>query len=271
MSDDVFNASIIYRKIVTPELEIVRVKPDVGQIAPFEPGQFCNLGLPSVAPPTNAPPRRASSGPRLVRRSYSIASSADVREYAEFYLVLVKEGRLTPRLWSLPLDGRVWLDPQPDGHFTLEGVPVDQDLVMIATGTGLGPYMSMIRTFRGRSQKRWRNLVLIHGARLSSDLGYMAELETIAREDPSVKYIPILSREPEATSWRGMRGRVQIVLEPQTFERLTGVRLLPDQTHVFLCGNPAMITEVHTNLETRGFLVRGRDNPEGNIHFEKYW
>jgi ferredoxin--NADP+ reductase len=198
-----------------------------------------------------------------------------VRDYVEVYLVLVKQGKLTPRLWPLPLGGRLWLDPQPAGNFTLQGVPADKDLVMVATGTGLGPYMSMLRTYgpalRCGAEPRWRTAIVIHGTRLCCDLGYMHELDAMSRRDPSIKYIPIVTREPEASQWRGMRGRVHVALLPEHYERLVGAPLDPAHAHVFLCGNPDMIAGVQKDLEARGFVARDWEHPEGNIHFERYW
>lgn len=139
---------------------------------------------------------------------------------------------------------------------------------MVSTGTGIGPYMSILRTYRG--QGRWRRFVMINGVRREPDLGYRDELHAIAREDPTVLYIPIVSREPCPGDWPGRCGHVQDVLEQETYRRLVGAPLDPEQCHVFLCGNPDMIQSVRPLLERRGFRTHSKRSP-GNIHLERYW
>ena len=268
---DPFNARLIERIDLNPELAIFRVAFDEGDIPEFEAGQYTTLGL--LETPEEAAARAQRTGksdkPKLILRAYSIASSPKVRQYMEFFVVLVKEGALTPKLWQLREGDRLFMGPKVTGKFTLDGVPEGKDLVMIATGTGLAPFLSMLHTYRGTG--RWRRFVIIHGSRLSADLGYREHLETIASEDPSVIYIPAVTREPDTSNWQGLRGRVHVALEPATYRELVGAPLISEECHVFLCGNPAMIDQVTEDLTGRGFVTRDRDNPQGNIHFERYW
>jgi len=271
------NATLIDRRDVNEELAIVRVRPDAGQVPPFRPGQYITLGLPrgdsartegAQRPNPATIQTAAARETRLVRRAYSIASSAEDRDSMEFYVVLVRAGRLTPRLWTVETGGRLWMDEKARGEFTLEEVPAGRDLIMISTGTGIAPFMSMLRTYRGTG--RWRRFVLIHGVRRAGDLGYHNELLAISRDDPSVVYVPLVSREPPTSGWTGLRGRVQDVLNEGAFAHCCGVRLDPSQCHVFLCGNPAMIESVRAMLGERGFRTQTRTAP-GNVHFERYW
>jgi ferredoxin--NADP+ reductase len=80
------------------------------------------------------------------------------------------------------------------GEFAIDLAPPDKDLVMVSTGTGIAPFVSMLRTYRG--QDRWRRLVPINGVRRAADLGYRSELEAAARQDPGVIYVPLVTREP---------------------------------------------------------------------------
>lgn len=271
MQSDPTNATLVHRHDLTPEVSIFRVRPDSGQVASFEPGQFATLGLPADPSPDDPPPKPgATRRVKLIRRAYSIASSADVRDHLEFYLVLVPDGRLTPKLFAMREGDRMFMDPVIRGEFTLEGIPADADLVCISTGTGLTPFISMLRTYRARGEKRWNKCVVIHGARLAADLGYREELTGIAQADPSVVYLPMVTREPEGSKWTGLRGRVTTIMEPDPFEKLTGVKLDPARLHVMLCGNPDMIEAIRKSLEARGFVTHTR-RQAGNIHFERYW
>jgi ferredoxin--NADP+ reductase len=286
MSSDVQNATIIHRQDLTDQLGIIRIQPDSGPVAAFEPGQFVMLGLPrdeetSVDPAglvTPAAERAGLRGPRtrLIRRAYSICSSAAERGYLEFFLVLIDYGDLTPRLWVLDVGGRVWMDAQARGKFALPQTLAERNVLFVATGTGVAPFVSMLRTFAGRG--RWRRCALIHGVRYATDFGYDAELRALAASDPSFRFVPICSREPVAdqgsttppAGWGGLRGRVQVVLESPAFERHCGFALDAVQCDVFLCGNPGMIESVRDLLTTQGFRTPTRETP-GNLHFERYW
>lgn len=265
---DVFNATIVHQEDLTRELRVIQIRSDHGDVPKFTPGQFITIGLPKEGPDGPTAARRAGARPRLLRRAYSIASAATQRSYLELYLVLVADGRFTPRLWQLNPGEKVWMDDRAKGEFTLGTVPADQDLIMISTGTGLAPFMSMLRTHR--NQNRWRRFVIIHGVRLAEDLGYRDELQSIASEDPSVIYLPTATREPEDSPWQGHRGRVLTLLDPVVYNKYVGTSLDPQHCHVFLCGNPDMIHDAQAQLESRGFVTQTR-NQTGNIHFERYW
>lgn len=268
METEATNATLVGRDDINATLSVVKVRPDSGAVPDFVPGQFFRLGLPK---PDGTPSARPAGKPgriRYTRRAYSIASAPGAKDAAEFFVVRVEEGALTPRLWELDIGGRLWMEEQAKGEFTLEVAPPGKDLVMISTGTGVAPFISMLRHYRG--QNRWRRYVLINGARMAADLGYVDELAAVVRDDPSVRYIPLVTREPEGGGWRGLRGRVQTALEPATYARLVGAPLDPAECHVFLCGNPAMIDEVQALLEARGFVTDAHQR-RGNLHFERYW
>lgn len=269
MNTDPLNATLAERHDLNEMLSIVRVRPDSGRVPDFMPGQFITLGLPKDISPEVAairPPRPGRTP--MTRRAYSIGSPPSETDSYELFVVLVAEGKLTPRMWTLNVGDRLWMDDTAKGEFTLEGVPPGQDVVLISTGTGIAPFMSMLRHYRGTG--RWRRLVMINGVRRVSDLGYRAELEAICREDASVCHIPVVSREGAADGWSGLHGRVPVALEPATYERLVGSPLDPACCHVFLCGNPGMIDDVEALLQACGFRTQTDDQP-GNIHVERYW
>lgn len=266
------NATITMRRNLTESLAILEITPDETPIVEFEPGQFATLALPRDFPPINDPKQYPPEDPkwkRLLRRAYSIASGSNQRDKIELYLTHIPSGKLTEKLWTLHEGQRLWLDPRICGEFTLEPVVRhDRDLVMVATGTGLAPYISMLRTYQNTN--RWKTFTVIHGVRHDSDLGYHHELTTLADTDPTVKYLPICSREEEGSAWMGPRGRVQHYLEPENFKQATGIDLSPENCHIYLCGNPLMVDETEQSLLKLGFTTHGRKQ-DGNIHFERYW
>lgn len=265
------NAVVDRRIDVTPRLIILRVAADGWELPAFTPGQFVVLGLPGAAPrcreaDDEVPP---ASPVKLIRRAYSIASSSVSREYVELYISLVRSGSLSPRLFALREGDRVWLGPRVSGTFTLDEVPTGKHVVMIATGTGLAPYMSMLRTeLPDDGDRRWCVLL---GARHSCDLGYHAELETLARFCSNFTYVPTVSRpDQEPEGWDGAVGRVNHLWTEGAVERLWGFAPTPENSRLLLCGNPDMIEDMCDTLVAEGFRRHSRKQP-GEIFLEKFW
>jgi ferredoxin/flavodoxin---NADP+ reductase len=265
------NAIVTQRSEVAPGLLILRVAPDGWTLPPFKPGQFAVLGLPAethrhhLSDAEDPPPKPGS----LIRRSYSIASSSRDGEYLEFFLNLVRSGSLTPRLFALSLGARVWLGPKITGLFTFDRVPPEANVVMVGTGTGLAPYMSILRTFLG--EERCRHLAVIHGARHSWDLAYRDELITMQRLHRKLTYIAAVSRpDEEPVPWGGEAGRVQDVWLRGRVGAAWRVEPAPEHTHILLCGNPTMIEDMVVLLAGEGYREHTRQQP-GQVHVERYW
>ena len=265
------NAVVTQKVEVAPGLFIMRIAPVGWQLPPFRPGQFAVLGLPASAArhplcDLEEPPEAED---KPIRRSYSIASSSREGEYLEVYLTVVRSGSLSPRLAMLNVGERLWLGPRISGLFTFDEVPHEADLVMIATGTGLAPYMSMLRSTLDEADRR--RLAVIHGARHSWDLGYRGELLTMERLRPKLTYVPVISRPTEEpVPWTGEVGYVQDVWRRRVLDGRWDHRPTPAGTHVFLCGHPEMIDAMVRILEAEGFREHTRLVP-GQIHYEKYW
>jgi ferredoxin--NADP+ reductase len=247
---------------------IMRVAPLGWELPPFKPGQFAVLGLPAQAP------RSASSLPEedgakdvFHRRAYSIASSSLSREFLEFYIVEVQTGALTPRLFALKEGDQLWVGPKLTGLFTLDQVPPERNLAFIATGTGLAPYMSMLRTHLDAEPQR--RFAVIHGARYAQDLGYRDELFHMQRDHGNFHYLPVISR-PQGQDWQGASGHLQDYWHTGPLEAAWGIKPTPADTDFFLCGNPGMVEALQKMLEEEGFTEHTKKTP-GQVHFEKYW
>ena len=267
-----YNATVSQRLDVAPGLAIFRIVPD-GPLFDFKAGQYTVLGLHrKEARYADADAELEISIKRdpeeLIRRAYSIASSSLEREYIEFYIILVKSGELTPRLFNLKVGDRLFLGPKATGMFTLDKVPEGKNVLLAATGTGLAPYISMVRT--QLSEHRERKFVVMHGAAHSWDLAYRDELKTLCRYFPNLSYIPTISDAHEDRTWKGHTGWVQHLLEDGTVEKESGSSIHPEAYDVFLCGNPGMVEDMMRILGERGFTKDERNNP-GTIHIEEYW
>ncbi len=249
-----YNATVMTRVDIQPRLTIPQVKPDDLDFF-FLPGQYTAFGL-----------LDEESG-KIIKRAYSISSGSVTWEYVEFYIALVSDGALTPRLFATSCGDRNFMVPRAKGLFTIGEVAKNQNLLMVATGTGIAPYISMLRSHVPDSPAQ--RIAVLHGASYSWDLGYRNELEELVGCNDGFTYVPVISRPKESLDWKGMAGRIPAWLENPELVKACGFGIDPESTHVFLYGNPGMIedaTEIHTN---KGFKAdKARDL--GNLHMEKY-
>jgi ferredoxin--NADP+ reductase len=264
------NAVVTLKDTLTPRLMIMRIVADGWPLPPFEPGQFTVLGLPGSAPRVAlaGPESRPPDPNKLIRRAYSIASSSLVNEYLEFYISLVTSGALTPRLFALNIGDRLWLSSRVTGMFTLDQVPRDKSVVLVATGTGLAPYISMLSSELQCGDPR--RFAVLHGAYHSWDLGYRSELLTLQHLCPNLTYVATIDgADQEPVPWTGPTGLVQELWIKGVVTESWGFQPTPENTHVFLCGNPFMIRDMEELLAQDGFREHSPKHP-GQVHIERF-
>lgn len=220
------------------------------EVEPFKPGQFLNLGL--------------RIGQEAPFRPYSVASAPGAP--IEFFLSEVEDGTFTPTLFRSRVGDLVLIDPKPHGFFTLEWVPDAEDLWLVATGTGLGPFISMLRS--GEPFRRFSQVVVVHGVRHADQLAYKEEGEALQAAFPGrLTWVPVVS-QPSAVV--PVSGRITTAYSEGRLEKAAGRPLSPERSHVMLCGNPSMIEDMLGLLSARG-LVRHRARRPGHVTVEKYW
>jgi ferredoxin--NADP+ reductase len=288
-----YNATVIDRVEIAPGLLSLRVAPDKLPFD-FQPGQYVVLGLKASEPRIDdlgaerQPDGEAGTSfgagmetDRMIRRAYCIASESRADKYLDFLLTLILSGELTPRLFSLEPGARLHVGAKAVGVFTLARA-TNKHIAMVATGTGVAPYMSMIRSelavrvnsrigARALTQCNGsRHFVLLQGARHSWDLGYRTEFTGLARRCANFHYLPAITRPKEDETWSGRTGYLQDIVASDAVQRETGLALTPDNFHLFLCGNPAMIETVKDWAQGRGF-VRDKGRVVGTLHVEEYW
>lgn len=266
------NAIVAETTRITSDAIVLQVIPDGWELEDYSAGQFVVLGLPMSAPRielSDPETEETEDQGKIVVRAYSIASSSRQRHYLEFYISLVRSGALTPRLFALQKGDRLHLGTRFSGMFTLDDIPATSNLVMLATGTGIAPYMSMIRTSIGPTSAR--KVAIIHGARHSWDLGYRSELSTLDLLLDNFHYVPtITDPDDELIPWGGKTGYLQDLWQQGVVAETWGNTPTKDDTHIFLCGNPNMITSTLPLLAADGFSEHSRKQP-GEIHLEKFW
>ncbi len=218
-------------------------------VEPFEPGQFLQLG---VEQPDGH-----------LHRPYSVASPHG--RVLDFFIVLVEDGRLTPILWEMEPGESLDVSTRAAGSFTLSNCPDAQTLWLMCTGTGLAPYIAMLRT--ETPWERYPNTVLVHGVRYGRDLAYQEELaEYRRRRGEQFRYIPVVSREKVDGA---LEGRITTCISNGALESAAGASL-DTNSCVMMCGNPAMLDETESLLGQRG-LRRHRRKEPGQIVVERYW
>ncbi len=267
---DKYNAVVVAKQALTADLFIMKVKPDK-PLAEFISGQYVLLGMSSNVPRRAGcePEFKESKPDRMVLRAYSIASSGLEPGLLEFYISVVSNGALTPRLAGLQPGDRLMVGDKIRGFFTLETVPKEHKTVILAaTGTGLAPYVSMMR--RHAVHPYPFRFVILHGAPRSWELGYLEELRLQSRYLSRVAYVPSITRTKEDPWWTGESGRITKYFQSHLLRDKLEVELDPAKTSIFLCGNPAMIHEVGETLAPLGYTAYTTQTP-GSLHTEEYW
>lgn len=254
---------------VPGQLFSLRVTRDPGFT--FIPGQFARIGLPVGV--------NAEQGAAPEWRAYSMVSAAD-ENLLEFYSVVVPDGKFSPALARLSPGDTLWVDKTPFGFLTLERFADGEDLWLIATGTGLSAYLSMLRD--PATWQKFSRIVLVHGVRHAGELAYReALLDLVARHNGGpaglLTYLPVTSREAtDASLFQAVRpdllapARITSLVETGELEQRVGLTLDGARSRVMLCGNPAMVTDMRAMLATRGFAA-GRRGVPGNLAVENYW
>ncbi len=264
--------AIVRQKIeVSPSLIILRVAPDGWDMPEFKPGQFNVLALPGSARRCKYSDEEAVEldPDKLIKRAYSASSASSEKEYVEFYITLLGSGALTPRLFALDVGDKLWMGKKFTGMFTIDDIPKESNIVFLATGTGLAPYMSMIRSDLDHSLDR--RYAVLHGANHSWDLGYEAELIAMQRMSKNFTYLPMISMpEEEPSAWKGHSGFVQELWTEGILEEKWGFKPTSENTHVLLCGNPLMIEFMVRHLTEEGYTEQTKNIP-GQLHLERYW
>lgn len=298
-----YNGTVTYLKKVHSDLMILRIKPDFPRPNHL-PGQYCSLGLGNWEPrfPGCQPDNLNSEDEaKLVRRAYSISCSMleehgklldiEKTDYLEFYIVLVRENpegvkppALTPRLFMLREGDRLNIGEKITGHYNLESIQPNSNILFLGTGTGEAPHNYMLWELLRRGHRG--KVISACCVRYKRDLGYLATHQELSARYSNYRYLALTTREADSAS---QKVYIQDLIQSGEMETVLGEPLDPAKTHVFLCGNPKMIgvptkdketglrvypkpLGVIEILENRGFTTdNAMTKTKGNIHFEEYW
>ena len=242
MSEKWLTGTVIENRHWTETLFSLRV---TGAQLQFDAGQFVRIAL-------------DINGERVARAFSFVNPPHD--PVLEFYGVIVPEGPLSPRLAKLNAGEALYVAPNPAGFLVLAEVPDAETLWLVATGTGLAPFLALLRT--EAPWRRFKNIVLVHAVRYARELTYQEVIRGTA-----ARYVTFVSREQAGGS---LAGRIPAAIADGRLERAAGLPLAPQGSHVMLCGNPQMLRDATTALATRGMRKHRRRAP-GHITVESFW
>ena len=243
-----FETEVIENRHWTESLFTLRV---AGASLAFEAGQFVRIAL-------------DIDGER-VARAFSMVN-APGEPLLEFYGVVVPQGPLSPRLARLEARDRLFVASNPAGFLVLSEVPDAETLWLMATGTGVAPFISMLRA--DTPWRRFETVALVHAVRHAPELVYRDEVDRArAKHGSRFLYVPIVSREDAP---HALRGRIPALLNDGRLEGAAGRKLAAAGSQVMLCGNPDMLKDTAAALAERGLRKNRRRRP-GQITVESFW
>ena len=222
----------------------------------FIPGQFARLGLPQ--------------GSGKLWRAYSMVS-APWDDYLEFFSILVPDGQFTSHLKTMQAGDTLLLDNKANGFFTAERLPDAQQLWLLATGTGLAPYLSILQ--QPELWQRFAHIVLVHGVREAGDLAYQAEIAALsshplwAEHGHKLIYLPVVTRHAPAGM---LDARIPSLIEDGRLAAAAGLTPSPEHSRFMVCGNPQMVASTFASLVKQGYSLSRLKSP-GQIVLENGW
>lgn len=243
----------------TPDLFSFRTTRPAG--FRFTAGQFARLAV-------------TEANGEVVGRAYSMIS-VPADEYLEFYAIVVPGGRLTERLIRLDAGDEILVDRTNYGFLTTDRFAgaAGIDLWMLASGTGLAPFVSILG--EADAWTRFARLILVHSVRHAAELAYRDHLLALPAQPPiaaaggadKLRYVPVVTREPTPGA---LDARITTLIGDGRLEAAADCALDPERSRIMVCGNPEMVGDLRRCLEARGFRVDRRKAP-GQMAFENYW
>ena len=281
MSDNIQKVTVLSKTTWTPSLFSFTVsRPDSFK---FTAGQFVRLGvnpsqlkyykqLSAVADTDDDDEELDETLDEDIFRAYSIVSSP-FDEVLEFFSIVIPDGAFTSQLQHLEVGDELLLNTMPFGFLTLARYqkPLPKDLWLLATGTGLAPFLSMLQDLK--TWEDYEHIVLAYSARSTEELAYIEKIESLQEDFGSLVdnpakliFIPIVTREAVEGA---LTERLPKLLLDGALQERAGIALDVDSTHVMLCGNPDMVEDTKETLKSLGLVMNRRG--EGNIAVENYW
>ena len=255
-SDDKYTRQTLSSiQVWSPSLFSLRCSRDQG--FRFRAGQFARIGV-------------EKADGTLVWRAYSMASAAH-DEFLEFFSIVVPGGEFTSELSRLQVGDSLLVEKQALGFLTLDRFADGRDLWLLASGTGLAPFLSILQGLE--VWQRFARVVLVYSARTASELAYQPLIHGLMQQEHLQEYaerfvyLPLVTREQVPGC---LHGRITSLLDSGELEQAAGLSLEPAYSRLMICGNPQMIDDTRALLKQRDLQLSLTRRP-GQVAVENYW
>lgn len=226
------------------------------ELLPFQAGQFARL---QVEVENDDGELEKFANP------YSLLNTP-YEQYAEVYFNTVPDGKVSNGLATLKPGDTLEIAQPCVGFFVLLQIPEAKHLWMLSTGTGIGPYLSILKT--EEAWKRFEEIILVHAVPHANELNYSELIEQFAKDHPDkFQFIPIVSREDHQGA---LKGRIPALIENGELEAKAGLDINKENSHVMLCGNSGMLKDSKAILKERG-MDRHLNHKPGHVSSEQYF
>ncbi|WP_343377685.1 FAD-binding oxidoreductase [Buchnera aphidicola (Formosaphis micheliae)] len=222
-------------------------------IDPFIAGQFAKLSFQDIHKTTT--------------RAYSYVNSPNNKNL-EFYFVLVPHGKITDRLSNLKVNDEILITKKSSGFFTLKEIPICENLWMLATGTGIGPYLSILQDYNNKI-KKFKNIILVHAVKYHHELTYYNLMKKLKNQYNGKLHVHIILSQEKYGNY--LLGRIPNLIKDNTLETVVGLPMDPISSHVMLCGNPNMVRDTKVVLIEIKNMKKHFKRRAGHITSENYW
>ena len=241
------NGKVIENRRINDYLTSLIIDVDIGT---YEAGQFVRIGLPD--------------GEDVLARPYSLVNTPQ-EPWLEVYFNIVEEGPLSPRLFDLRAGDDILVSDNPSGFLTVSEVPACAHLWMVATGTGIGPFLAILKS--DAVWNKFDKVVLCYSVSHAAELAYQDVMEKLRQvRGDQFRYVPVVTREAHPGT---LDKRIPLLIQDGSLERFAGLEISAADSHVMMCGSSHMITDVSAELVARGMKKHRRRDP-GHFTTEKY-
>ena len=241
------DGKVVDNRRLNEYLTALIIEVDLGD---YEAGQFVRIGL--------------ADGENVLARPYSLVNTPQ-EKHLEVYFNIVEEGPLSPRLFELQSGDDVLVSDNPSGFLTVTEIPACKHLWMIATGTGIGPFLAILKS--AAAWQKFDKIVLCYSVSYAAELAYQDVIERIMTEHGDrFHFVPVVTRESQPGA---LGKRLPLLLQDGSLEQHAGLGINADDSHVMMCGSSDMITDVSAELIARDMKKHRRRDP-GHFTTEKY-
>ncbi|QJC36899.1 ferredoxin--NADP(+) reductase [Enterobacteriaceae endosymbiont of Donacia vulgaris] len=223
------------------------------QVNNFSAGQFTKLAL--------------DINGKKIKRAYSYINPPSNQNY-EFYISNVQKGKLSPYLYNLKINDEIFISKDASGTFILNNIQSCENLWMLSTGTGIGPYLSILQD--KVCFKKFTKIILVHSIRYIEDFSYLNLVKNIEKQHFNKLIVQIiLTRNINNNNF--LYGYIPNLIKNGQLEQKIGIKISSQNNHIMLCGHPEMIKQTQNFLEKNKGFSKNLKNKNGNITSERYW